>query len=142
MATFDSIYVTDLVEVLISEHATETYVYGEVLKKSPEKVLVNFISKKDDIYVYEDDSYDIEYESINYVVGTKNGTKMHAAWQALGFEFRSEDELLRLDEIDSADEDDDWSLQKEQEESSDEELQESQEESQEAEDSEEEEQSA
>ena len=131
MATFESIFVLDLAEVLISQNTTECFSYGEVLRKNPDSILVNFITKKDDIYLYEDESYEIEYESINFCVGTKNGTMMHAAWHELGFEFRSEAELLRLEEIESIDDDEDWSLQKELE--TDDEYEESQSQSEECE---------
>jgi len=117
MANFETIYVTDIVEVLMAD---ETYSYGEVVSKDDRRVEVNFIAKKEEVFAYEDQSFFIEYEAINYAIGTKNGTKMIAAWKEFGFDFRSEDELLALDDNESTDEDEDWDPSMEHEEETDE----------------------
>lgn len=126
MANFETIYVTDVVEVLMDD---ETYSYGEVVSKDDRRVEVNFIAKKEEeVFAYEEQSFFIEYEAINYAVGTKNGTKMIAAWKELGFDFRSEDELLALEENESMDDDEDWDPSMEQREETDEVTEESDEE--------------
>ena len=110
MAT--SVAVSDLVEVLADADATtqlEKYWYGEVVEVNGDSLTINYITKhSEDVWRYDDTSYITSADSVNHVEGTHRGKKVEEAWKKMGFVYRGDHEIIFGEDVDSAEEDEDW----------------------------------
>lgn len=94
--------------------------YGEINGYNGKEPLVTYIEvDEDNVYSFQQETYEAPKESINKFIHLMKGKKREA-WKLLGFVYMGRFEIMSIDDMNSDDSDDEWSPATEEQQNADE----------------------